>query len=266
MSSETNRPGIKVLMKAMSVLNMLGSSEAGRALSLHEIATQLDLNKSTCHHILDTLVRGGYVEKTGPGLYTIGIKVFQIGSSVYKRLNVRERAGDALVEAQRQTGETVFLYIPRADEAVCVERLDGQYASTHLLRVGSALPLHVGASPKTFLAAKTDADIERYIERFQAATAARFPLDTRQLWRDVKHVREHGYVRSAGDIEVNTHAIGAPVRDHAGDVVGAVSISWVEALSLNSEEEIRTATLHAARQVSSRMGYSSTGRIEGTYE
>lgn len=246
--------GIKVLVKAMSILNLLGAEESAE-LPLNEIAARLDLNKSTCHHILDTLATGGYVEKTTPGRYRLGIKLFQVGSRLLSRLDVRERAQPVLSDAQRLTGETVFLYIRRGDEAVCVERLDGQYAATHVLRVGGALPLHVGGAPKVFLATQSDSEIERYIERAQVAQPVRYPLDTRQLWRGIEDFRRTGCATGVGDIEVNTNAVGAPIRDHLGAVVAAISISWVEALSKNTEPEMRAIVLDAARRGSEAMGH-----------
>lgn len=246
--------GIKVLVKTMSILNLLGATESAE-LPLNEIAARLDLNKSTCHHILDTLAGGGYVEKTAPGRYRLGIKLFQVGSRLLDHLDVRGRAQPVLADAQRLTGETVFLYIQRGDEAVCVERLDGQYAATHLLGVGGALPLHVGGAPKVFLATCSDSEVEGYIERAQVSPSSRYPLDTRQVWRDIEDYRRTGCATGVGDIEINTNAVGAPIRDHTRNVVGAISISWVEALSKNSAAEMCTTVMDAAQRVSAAMGY-----------
>lgn len=246
--------GIKVLLKAMSILNLLADQPTAE-LPLGEIASHLRINKSTCHHILDTLASGGYLERSAPGVYRLGVKLFQVGSRLQDRLDVRERTEPTLAEMQRLTGETVFLYIRRGDEAVCVERMDGRYASTHLLQVGSALPLHIGASPKVFLATSSDEEVAQYIERARTASNARFPLDPPHLWRDIVDFRATGTVAAARDIEANTRAVAAAIYDHAGAVVAAVSISWVEALSDHSEEEMRGMILQAARKISAAMGY-----------
>lgn len=255
MSEKAPATGIKVLVKAMDILNLLGS-ERSAELPLGEIAERLDLNKSTCHHILHTLTLGNYVERTSPGRYKLGVKIFQVGSQLLAHMDVRERAAPIMSEVQRTTGETVFLYIQRGDEAVCVERLDGHYSSTHLLRVGDALPLHVGASPKVFLASQPDVEIEHYIERAALQASGRYPLDQRQLWRDIAELRASDFVVSSGDIESVTNAVGSPIRDHTGAVVGGISISWVKALSDNSAEELRTVVLDASAKISLAMGHT----------
>lgn len=255
-------PRIKVLVKAMSILNEI-ASQPNVQLSLGEIATRLKLNRSTCHHILDTLASGGYVERPSPGQYRLGIKLFQVGSRLKDSLDVRERAHHTLLETQRLSGETVFLYIRRGDEAVCVERLDGRYAGTHLMQVGSALPLHIGAAPKVFLASDSDDDVESYIERARSASNARFALDGPSLWQDIADFRATGTVAAARDIEANTHAVAAAVRDYSGSVVAAVSISWVEALSDHSADEMRGKIRVAADAISSSLGYVPTGEATG---
>ncbi|WP_417564127.1 IclR family transcriptional regulator [Microbacterium sp.] len=251
-------PRIKVLVKAMSILNLI-ASQPDVQMGLGEIASQLKLNRSTCHHILDTLASGGYVERPSPGQYRLGITLFQVGSRLKDRLDVRERTYPTLVETQRLSGETVFLYIRRGDEAVCVERIDGRYAGTHLMQVGSALPLHIGAAPKVFLAADSDGDVESYIRRASGLPNHRFPLDSPQLWRDIADFRATGTVSAARDIEANTRAVGAAVRDYSGSVVAAVSISWVEALSEHSEEQMRVQIRAAADTISASLGYQPDG-------
>jgi len=257
MTAAPGSGGIKVLIKAMSILNLL-AEEPTAELPLSEISARLRLNKSTCHHILDTLAGGDYIEKTSPGRYKLGIRLFLTGSRLLDQLDVRERAQTPMSEAQRRLGETVFLYIKRGDEAVCVERLDGHYSSTHQMRIGDALPLHVGASPKVFLAAESDAQIESYLDRARANPSERFSLDPAALWRDIEFCRTEGYVMSARDIENNTLAIGTSIKDHTGTVVGALSISWVEQLSSNSEESIVAQLLETAERISYSLGHLPT--------
>jgi len=246
--------GIKVLVKAMNVIDLLASAPSAE-LSLNEISQRLKMNKSTCHHILDTLAGGDYIEKTGPGRYKLGIRLFLAGSRLLDQLNIRERAQPPMTEAQRLLGETVFLYIKRGDEAVCVERLDGHYSSTHQLRIGDTLPLHVGASPKVFLASMDDAQIESYFERVPSGPAERFGIDVPKLWQDIEFLRREGYIVSSGDIESNTRAAGTAIRDYSGTAVGAISISWVEPLSNNSEEVILDQLRTTAGRISYSLGY-----------
>lgn len=245
---------VRVLVKAMSVLDLL--AEVSEPISLGEIAGRLDLNKSTCYRILHTLAAGDFVERHSPGTYRLGIGAFRIGSAMARRMGVRERALPAMQELYRATGETIFLLIPRGDEAVCVERLDGRYAATHTLRVGGALPLHMGAGPRLLLASLPDDQVEAYLRRLMVPTSSRHTSPT-ALRDQVAQIRSAGYATSEDDVEVGVRALSGAVRDHEDDVVAALSISGLTAHLPDSELDrlldlLRTATATASQALGYR--------------
>jgi DNA-binding IclR family transcriptional regulator len=218
---------VRVLVKAMAVLELL--AETPEELSLGDIAQRLDLNKSTCHRILTTLAAGDFVERPRAGSYRLGIGAFRIGSAMARRLSVRDRVLPAMQELYRSTGETVFLSVLRGDEAVCLERLDGRYASTHTLRVGGTLPLYLGAGPRLLLASLPEAQFEAYLAGpFQRRVFASQPTET-QLREWVDRIRQEGHSVSRDDVEPGVTALSAPVRDHDGEVVAALSLSGLTA-------------------------------------
>jgi len=245
---------VRVLLKAMNVLELLAGED--EELGLGEISTRLGLNKSTCHRILNTLADGQFVERSGPGAYRLGIGVFRVGSAMAGRLGVRERSLPAMRGLYDATGETVFLCIPRGDEAVCVERLDGRYASTHFLRLGGALPLHIGAAPRVLLAALSDQEIEAYLKRPLARNTPATPTSRDDLWAEVGRIRTEGRAVSRDDVVVGVKAFGAPVRDHTGRVVAALSLSGMSAtIPDDKEDEVLDQVAAAAAEASAAMGH-----------
>lgn len=241
---------VRVLVKAMAVLELL--AEAPDELSLGDIATRLELNKSTCHRILTTLAAGDFVERPAPGSYRLGIGAFRIGSAMARRLSVRERALPAMQDLYRSTGETVFLLVLRGDEAVCVERLDGRYAATHILRVGGTLPLHLGAGPRLLLSTLTDDQVESYLAGpLQHRTSPTQP--TADELRDaVRRIRRDGYSVSKDDVELGVKALSVPLRDHTGEIIAALSISGLTAHLPESEQDNQLALLRSAARSASR--------------
>ena len=248
----TSSEPVRVLVKAMSVLDLL--ADATEPVGLGEIAARLDLNKSTCYRILSTLAGDDFVERPAPGFYQLGVGAFRIGSAMARRMGVRERALPAMQELYRATGETVFLLIPRGNEAVCIERLDGRYASTHTLRVGGALPLHLGAGPRLLLAALPDDQVQAYLSRLMVPmTATTSPAALRD---QVARIRSHGYAMSEDDVETGVRAVSAAVRDHDDHVVAALSVSGLTAHLPDEEldgllEQLRSASSAA----SAALGY-----------
>ncbi|ANW63237.1 IclR family transcriptional regulator [Mycolicibacterium murale] len=243
-----------MLVKAMAVLELLAQSP--EPLSLGEIATKLELNKSTCYRILDTLAAGGFAERPSSGLYRLGIGAFRIGAAMNRHMDVRERTLPAMRRLFRVTGETVFLLVRRDNEAVCVERLDGRYATAHTLLIGGSLPLHTGAGPRLLLAAMSDGDRKAYLDgAFAKAVGGSEEARTR-LADQLDDIRSAGYAVSDDDVEVGVRAISAPVRNLDGEVIAALSISGLTAHLPDSELAANVELLTGAAQEASRaMGH-----------
>jgi DNA-binding IclR family transcriptional regulator len=248
---------VRVLVKAMAVLDLLAVVPDG--LSLGDIASRLDLNKSTCHRILTTLAAGDFVERPSPGSYRLGVGAFRIGSAMARRMSIRDRALPAIREVFRKTGETVFLTVVRGDDAVCLERLDGRYAATHTLRVGGTLPLHLGAGPHLLLAHLPEDQREAYLKGPFQRRAGRLPSEA-HLREQLDRIRRDGYSVSSDDVEEGVTALSVPVRDHLGDVIAALSISGLSSHLPESERSVHLRLLtEAAAEVSHAMGYRDPG-------
>ncbi|GAA4560624.1 IclR family transcriptional regulator [Pseudonocardia xishanensis] len=249
MTDKAGGEPVRVLVKAMAVLDLLAEVDE---MGLGDIAARLDLNKSTCHRVLSTLAAGEFVERPAPGTYRLGIGAFRIGSAMARRMGVRERALPAMRELYRATGETVFLLVPRGGEAVCVERLDGRYASTHTLRVGGALPLHLGAGPRLLLAGLPYEQIEDYLAGPLHRRGAPGEPTAAQLREQLDRIRQEGYATSEDDVELGVSALSVGVRDHTGSTVAALSISGLTAHLPAAEREHHLGLLRRAADAASR--------------
>jgi DNA-binding IclR family transcriptional regulator len=249
-STDTPRIGIKVLVKTMGILNFM-AQEDKPGFTLGEISASQKLNKSTCHNILFTLISGGYVEKTSDG-YRLGIGIFQVGTSLINRLDVRQTVYPFMEELRAAHGETVFLYLPQEKHAVCIERLTGRYSSSHLMRVGSSLPLHLGAAPKILLAGRSDSEVRAYLNSVAADPGTN--VNEEYLWSQISSIRKDGIAYSIGDVEVNTAAVSAPIRDRSSQVVAALSVSWLDKQLLIPTTDLAADVKSASKRASLALG------------
>jgi DNA-binding IclR family transcriptional regulator len=219
----TSHGGIQLVDKVAAVLDAL--AEHGE-LSATELARATLEPRSSVYRLLTALERLGYVEPgERRGSVRLGLRLFQLGSLVSQRFDVRQRALAPMEALHRATDETVLLMIRRGNEAICIERLDGRYVNLVIVEVGSSMPLHTGAAPRALLAfappevvdAALTGELRAYTKRTETApTAVRRVLDT---------VRRDDYVISDEDVVPGVAAVGAPVRDHRGEVVAAVSVA-----------------------------------------
>ena len=84
------------------------------------------------------------------------------------------------------------------------------------------------------------------------------------LDRDRREIRERGYAVSREDVTSHACAVGAPVRDHTGRVVAAVSLSGIEQ-RFTSERLPRLidAIVEAGAELSHRLGHVAAAESRG---
>jgi DNA-binding IclR family transcriptional regulator len=232
-----NGSQVQVLDRAMTLLDAMAADL--RPLGLAALAARANLSKTTARRLLLALEQHGLCERTVGGEYRLGLRLFEFGMLVQARLDLRERGREALERLAESTHLTVFLCVREDDRAICIERIDGRYAHTLALRLGGSLPLHAGAAPLVLLAFAADNEVERYLER--AAEFERFSARTmtspEAVREAVRQCRARGWVVSDEDVTTGVAAIGAPVFDHSGAVVAAVSVSGLIPNVLGEDKE-----------------------------
>lgn len=224
-TSRRERPtGILVLNKVRAILDAFadGLERAGPA----EVAAKIGTNKSTTFRILKSMEQVGLLDRSPDGTYSLGIRLMELGALVGERLDVRRIAEPILRKLRDAVGQTVFLTVRHDDVAVCIDRLPGSHVEVMALRLGGGLPLYCGAAPRVLLAGLDEAALERYLGRAPFEPRTPYTLTTADALRaDVLQTRSQGYTLSLEDVTLGVAAVGAPIFDHRGRVVAAISMA-----------------------------------------
>lgn len=248
---------IQVIDRAVALLDELAADS--RAKSLAALSTASGLSKTTARRVLTSLTQHGFCERTARGEYRLGLRLFELGMLVRERLDLRDRSRPALEWLAETSHLTVFLCIREAGRAICIERIDGRFAHTLALRLGGTLPLHVGASPLVLLSYMSDEDVESYLtraDRLERYTARTMTSPT-VVRRAVFGCRVKGFVVSNEDVTDGVASIGAPIFDHEGTVVAAVSLSGLTPHVLGGNESRLVENVRiAATRISHELGFS----------
>lgn len=149
------------------------------------------------------------------GRYDLGARVMQLGLKALSRRDPIRLAGESLEELRDQLGHSVFLAIWANHGPTIVRWEEGTQAVTVNVRVGSVLPLTRSATGRVFLcwlpSALTDP-----ILRSEKASA-----------KDVERLRQATRTRGLGSVEGDllpgVASLSAPVFDHTGQIVAAIS-------------------------------------------
>jgi DNA-binding IclR family transcriptional regulator len=217
---------IQALHHALNVLETFLEPDQG-AQGISEISEALDLNKSRVFRILNTLEQHHFVQRDPETKqYRLGVALMVFGETARKRLEVVQVAASVLDALAEQSEETVHLGVLDGDESVCVARRVSAQSVRLYAEVGRRAPLHVGGVPKVLLAYLPAEDRHRILQR---STLPRITeetvVDPDALERSLAQIRRNGYNVAVGDLDPAVHSIAAPIRDHAGRVVAAVSVA-----------------------------------------
>lgn len=255
--AEQRDNSVQTIVKAAAILDALTRR---RDASATELAEDLEEPRSSVYRMLASLQQLGYVDPGArKGTYRLGLKLLQLGSEVQARLDVRAISLPVMERIHDETDETVFLCLRRGGDAVCIERLDGRRVTSLALQLGGALPLHVGAAPRTLLAFAPRKDWHAFLathdlERFSPNT----PIAAEELIASLEEIRKDGYSVSDEDVTPGIAALGAPVLDGRGQIVAALSISGVRNSILGeSSEKLIRLIVDGAAEISMALGYEA---------
>ena len=251
----TARYTVDAAAKALELLSVFSFREP--RLSLADLAHRTGIPRATAFRLLSTLEQSGFLAKDH-GAYQLGIKCFVLGNIVAGGLDLRETAHPHLVALRDTTRETTQIAILDHWQVVYLERVPSPYPSGFMrTRAGAILPAYCTSLGKTLLAYSPDAEVEAWAmsQKFPALTS-RTITSAKRLLKELRVIRERGYAIDDEEREKGVKCLAAPVRNHAGDVVAAVSVAGpIDRLPQElAGSDIAEAVIAAARAISIDLG------------
>ena len=256
MPSDEPRRLITTIERAADVLTHFTQSDRPN-LGVTEIANALGLSKAVVHRVLITLVAKGFVEVDEDSRrYRLGPMALALGAHYVDRIDTRTLAMPRLRDLSERTNETATLSIRYGWERMYVDQVTPDREVKMTVALGRRFPLHAGSSSKAFLAFLTVDDQERYFAAspMQPMTD-RTITDVAELQRELEHIRERGYAVSFGERQAGAGSVAAPLLNHRGEPMAAVSVCGP--LERFSDDVERTAKLllTATTELSRQLGY-----------
>jgi IclR family acetate operon transcriptional repressor len=246
---------IQSVDRALNLLQAI--AQMGGEATLTELAGRTGLNISTCHHLLATLTKRGFVAKwPGRRGYALGARILQL-SQACLQVDLPRRAEPFIERINQATGETVHLAVRQGDNIVALLKREAR----HAVRVdtgglGSPDAAHATATGKAMLAWLPEDEIRRVVTAggmtpFTPNTITDFAA----LIEELRLVRRKGFAIDREEYQPGVICIGAAIRDHSGAVVGAISASTP---TMRASEEhlarMREEVVAATRALSAELG------------
>lgn len=249
--------GLSSVQNALRVLRALSEEDPG--VGVTELAGRLGLAKSTCHRLLSTLAADGFVRQLEDGRYSLGLTLWELGSRVVGRLELREVAHPILEKLRNETGETVHLALLDGDAVVYIDRFESQSTLTLFRRIGFRAPAHVTSSGKAILAYSPPEVVDRVVDAGLRKVGPGSITSRRKLLAALEEARNEGCVVSTEESEAGVASVGAPVFDHRGGVVGSISVAGpTQRLSKGKLPSLKREVRMAAQEISRGLGHPLT--------
>jgi DNA-binding IclR family transcriptional regulator len=185
----------------------------------------------------------------------LGAAAFSLGLTYMSRLDVRAAAEPELELLSESIGETATLSILSGDARIYVDQVTPAREIVMAVPLGRRFPLHAGSSSKALLAFLPEGDRRRIVEGPLEALTETTLIDADVLAADLMAIRERGYALSTGERQRGAASVAAPVLDHTGRAVGAVSVCGPAERFGPALDDAAQQLVSAAGRVSARMGH-----------
>lgn len=194
---------------------------------LLELSSELKLNKTTVHRILNSLICMDYVKQDPETLkYSLTFKFCGIANQILSQNSLSALAHPHIRALAEKTGETVHLVQLEGNHAVYIDKVESKNNVRLVSMVGRSIPLYCSGVGKALLADMSD---ERIKEIWDASDIRRFTehtiTDYEELCRRIVQIREQGYAFDDEENELGVRCIAVSLKDFYGKPTYAISIS-----------------------------------------
>ncbi len=232
-------------------------TESENDLGVMQISRETGLHKSTTSRLLSALHREGFVEKSvETGKYRLGLGLVNLAGVVLERQDLRQAAQEHLRHLAEITQETINISILDGNECINIESIRSPKSIRYAGQLGRRTPFHSTSTGKVLLAHLDAEQRQEIISRPLAAYTQYTITDPALLESALATVREQGYAISSEEFETGLVAIAAPIRDHTGEVIAALSISGpTYRMDADMLQEHTLPLKQAAQMISRQLGY-----------
>jgi len=247
---------IQSLDRAFTLIEIIAN--ANEPMSLKTITGLADLPKPTVYRLLSSLEAWGYVDHDDHKGYKLGTKFLFLGIKVQESQEIKKIARPFLKELNAITNETVFLGVLDKGRSLYVDKLDSNHSVRLVSRIGSRNYLHSTGLGKCLLSGLDEKEVINLLDKQgMPAMTENTIIEKDILLQKLRIVREKGFVTDNIENEEGVRCIAAPVKDHKGKVVSAVSISGpMQRITDEAiETKLKPALLNTVAKISQALGY-----------
>ncbi|MCO8267147.1 IclR family transcriptional regulator [Haloferax sp. AB510] len=221
MKNASGKP-VNAIQTTMAILKTL--EDMGRA-GVTEITNEVPASKTTVYNHLTTLRQAGYVVKGDRDQYQIGLRFLETARAAKRRYPIRDVVEKELENLADQTGEIAHFGVAENGLAYNLTAKYGGKAVQTPFYEGYRTPMHVTAAGKAILAARTDEEVETYIDEYGLQPQTENSITNRDdLLEEIRSVREQGVAFNREENILGLVGVAVALTGTGDNVAGALCI------------------------------------------
>ena len=228
------------------------------ATGLQEISSELDLNKSTVHRILNSLICMDYVRQDPEtSKYSLSFKICALSNQILAKNSIIDLTRPYIKELSIASGETVHLVQIDGINATYIDKVEASQNSVRMISmVGKSIPLYCSGVGKALLADMPNEKIESIWKQSAIKPLTEHTVTTYvDFFELIEETRRTGYAMYNEENELGVRCIAVSLKNYSGKSKYAISISAPkDRMSDERIDELKPLILKAKHQIETEIG------------
>ena len=203
---------VNSVVRALDVLKSLGDGLK----ALTDVASSLNLDKTTTYRLLKTLETSGFVvQDPVTKHYYIGPSVVRLASNLtiaHQRLIAY--ALDEMKYLRNLSGESVALWVKVGAQRTILEELSSTHNIRFTLGKGFFAPMHYGTGGRVMLSELPESERQMILNGTKLVTRTNELIDKEALVSELKKIKEQGYVITFDETIEGSGGISVPIKNY----------------------------------------------------
>lgn len=244
---------VQSVERAFMILEILSKYKKGT--ELRQIVQEAELNKSTVHRILGTMLHMGYVQQdSASGYYKISSKILTLVKNILSGSEIIEIAKPHLTKLRDTIDETVHLVIKEKDHVIYIDKLE---PINRILRmhssVGKRIPMYSTAVGKVMLAHMSYREYSMIWDTITPTIFSSTEFTITEKWvmdKELITIKKQGFALDNEENELGIICFAAPIFNSKDEVIYALSVSVPKVRITDSVKTTYIKTVqHCAEQI-----------------
>jgi IclR family KDG regulon transcriptional repressor len=196
-----------------------------------ELAKAIGSNKGTVYRFLNDLNSLGILFKhPDTEKYSLGIKLYELGSRVQLKSAFVDKTHPVLEEVAQSIKETVHIAVLKNRKVFYVDRVESPQGLRISSQIGSFNPIHATSLGKVLLAYLPDKEqkqtLKSILDEHPLTSYTKNTITEKStLIEELDRIKSNGYAIDREEFEIGLICVGIPIFNQKNEVVASLSAS-----------------------------------------